>query len=134
MSLKKEVSAWNKNNPGKQKKKDDKGKPGKKYKSDISAMTARNEEMLEAMIASNEAQLKLWDTEKAQGSGASNHSWGSSGQGSSAEESIQANECARLAVLCLQSIQKGVVKPTGKPPVFPAPLRGRPFPSILVTV
>ena len=116
---KKEVSAWNKNpsNPNKKKKPtDDKGKPNKKYKSEISAMTARNEEMLQAMVASNEAQLKMWETNAASTAGSLQP-----GIGTPAEESIRANERAKLAVLRLQSIVKGNGKPAGKPPVFPAP-------------
>ena len=115
-----EILAWNKSNPGKQKKKDDKGKPSKKYKAEISAMSARNKEMLEVMIALNEAQLKLWEVTKAPGSDASKQSSGSSGQDVTAEESIRANEHARLAVVRLQAIQKAE-KPPSKPPVFPAP-------------
>ena len=99
----------------KKKPKDDKVKPNKKLKLDISAMTARNEEMLEAMIASNDAQLKLWET-KTPGAGALQPTLGSP-----MEEQIRANERARLAVVRLQAIQKGAVKPAGKPPVFPAP-------------
>ena len=118
---KREVATWNKNNPsdntGKKKKpKDDKVKSNKKLKLDISAMTARNEEMLEAMIASNDAQLKLWDTKETPGAGASQATLGSP-----MEEQIRANERARLAVVRLQAIQKGAAKPAGKPPVFPAP-------------
>ena len=116
---KKEVSAWNKNpsNPNKKKRPtDEKGKPNKKYKSDIAAMTARNEEMLQAMVASNEAQLKMWETNAASTAGSLQP-----GIGTPAEESIRANERAKLAVLCLQAIVKGTGKPAGKPPVFPAP-------------
>ncbi len=79
-------------------------------------MTARNEEMLEAMIASNDAQLKMWETKETPGAGALQPVLGSS-----MEEQIRANERARLAVVRLQAIQKGAAKPAGKAPVFPAP-------------
>lgn len=113
---KKEVAAWTKANPGngkKKTKKDEKDKPAnKKYKSDISAMTVRNEEMLAAMVAANEAQLLLWETKRPALQ---------NGSGPPEEESIRAHERAKLAVIKLQTIQKGAVKPSGNPPAFPAP-------------
>ena len=54
-------------------------------------MTARNEEMLEAMIASNDAQLKLWETKETPGAGALQPALGSP-----MEEQIRANERARV--------------------------------------
>ena len=110
------MAAWTKANPGngkKKTKKDEKDKPAnKKYKSDISALTVCNEEMLAAMVASNEAQLLLWETKRPALQNSS---------GPPEEESIRAHERAKLAVVKLQAIQKGAVKPSGKPPAFPAP-------------
>ena len=109
------MAAWTKANPGNGKKKikkDEKGTANKKYKLDISALTVRNEEVLEAIVASNEAQLQLWETKKPALQ---------NGSGPPEEESIRAHERAKLAVVKLQAIQKGAVKPSGKPPAFPAP-------------
>ena len=124
----KEVSAWTKANPNpgytKGAKKKEGGpantKAAKKWKSEVSAMTARNDEMLAAMVESQQANL-----EAMQASAASSGKPAPSGTISSAhglaEETIRANERARLSLLRLQAIQKGAAKPAGTPPVFGPP-------------
>jgi hypothetical protein len=120
----KEVSAWTKANPspgyakGKKKEgaKESGNKSNKKWKSEISAMTTRNDEVLEALITSQQAHLEAMQAQASAASGKV-----ILGPASLAEESIRASERSRISLLRLQSIQKTAVKPAGKPPDFPAP-------------
>ena len=81
-------------------------------------MTTRNEEMLEVMVASQQAHLDAMQAASA-ASGKSAQGTAYSVQGL-AEESIQANERSRISLLRLQLIQKGAAaKPAGTPLVFP---------------
>ena len=123
----KEVSAWTKANPspGYAKGKKKEGETNntnktKKWKADLSALTARNDEMMEAMIASQQAHQEAMQAQASAVTGKSAQGLAPSGH-SLAEESIRASERSRISLLRLQSIQKGAVKPVGTPPVFPAP-------------
>ena len=118
------MSAWTKANPSpgyaKGKKKEGAKEPGnkcnKKWKSEISAMTIRNDEVLEALITSQQAHLEAMQAQASAASGKL-----TLGPASLAKESIRASERSRISLLRLQSIQKTAVKPAGKPPDFPAP-------------
>ncbi len=82
-------------------------------------MTARNDEMLAAMVESQQANLEAMQASAASGKTAPSGTI-SSAHGL-AEETIRANERARLSLLRLQAIQKGAAKPAGTPPVFGPP-------------
>ena len=120
----KEVAVWTKANPSPgytkgKKKEGGKGqnKSPKKWKSEISAMTTHNKEMLEAMVDAQKAQMEAMAAQAS--AGRSVPGTNSSVQGL-AEESIRAHERSKISLLRLQSIQKGAAaKPAGTPPVFP---------------
>ena len=80
-------------------------------------MTTRNEEMLEVMVASQQAHLDAMQASSA-ASGKPAQGTASSVQGLD-EESIWANERSRISLVRLQSIQKGPAKPAGTTLVFP---------------
>ena len=79
-------------------------------------MTTHNNEMLEAMVEAQKAQMEAMTAQALAGKSVPGTT--SSVQGL-AEESIRAHEHSRISLLRLQSIQKGAAaKPEGTLPVF----------------
>jgi hypothetical protein len=115
-----EVSAWTKlhpnegNTPGKSKKLDGKesGKPPKKWKSELSALSAHSDEMFSALLDSQKVTLEAMQAQTSSMSMKPAQGSASSINGIS-EDAIRTNERARVALLRLQSITKSA--PSDKP-------------------
>ena len=89
----------------------------KKWKSEISAMTTHNNEMLDAMVETQKAQMEAMSAQALARLSVPGST--SSVQGL-AEESIRVHDRSRISLLRLQLIQKGAAaKPAGTLPVFP---------------
>ena len=80
-------------------------------------MTTHNNEMLEAMVEAQKAQMEAITVQALAGRSVPGTTFSVQGL---AEDSIRAHERSRISLLQLQSIQKGAAsKPAGTPPVFP---------------
>ena len=120
-----EVAAWVKLHPrngttGKHKRTDGKepGTPPKRWKSELSALTARSDEMFSALLDAQKVTLEAMQAQASSTSGKPAQAPAMSMNGLS-EEAIRTNERARVSLLRLQSIQKS--SPSGKPKESAAP-------------
>ena len=107
-----EVSAWVKLHPntgttGKHKRTDGKesGTPPKRWKSELSALTARSDEMFTALLDAQKVTLEAMQAQTSSTSGKPAQALALSINGLS-EEAICTNECAQVLLLRLRSIQK----------------------------
>jgi hypothetical protein len=114
-----EVAAWVKLHPntgtaGKHKRTDGKesGTPPKQWKLELSALTARSDEMFNALLDAQKVTLEAMQAQTSSTSGKPDQVSALSINGLS-EEAIRTNELAQVLLLCLQSIQKS--SPSGKP-------------------
>ena len=128
VAQKKEVAAWTRAHPkgGNEKKRDGETGPGKstkKWKTEVAAMTAHNDEVMKALVDSHTANMEAM---QAQASAFAGRATGTNPTNTGVnEESIRASERAKISMLHLQSIQKGPPKippkPAGKAPAFGVP-------------